>query len=143
MQPLSIACDADVHVRDAVEASLQISGDDIDNSGDEHAEFLHARSVGDQYEHRYRQMIRVLLVLDPLIGGDEGVELTPCRSSQQVAVLAACPTHPLDGMHLERIREESAKLSRNGLVKQQLHWNARQVPSWPVRALRLPGSATP
>ena len=88
-------------------------------------------------------MIRVLLVLDPAIGGDECIESMRRRASEQIAVRAACPAHPLGGAHLERIGEESAKLSRKGLVKQQPHRNPRQVPPWPVRALRLPGSATP
>ena len=68
------------------------------------------------------------------------LEVGHCFTSTLGYPNSTCPTHPLDGMHLERIREEPAKLSRNGPVKQQFHGDSRQVSPWFVRALRLPGS---
>ena len=96
---------------------MQIPGDDIDDSGDEEEEFLYARPGGDQHEDSGRQSVRVLLVLDTLIGGDECVESMRCRPLEDIAVLASGPTHLLYGAPLECLGEASPKLSRNRLVK--------------------------
>ena len=40
---------------------------------------------------------------------------------EQVAILAARPTHPLGHLYLDTIGKVHTKLPGNGLVKQQLH----------------------
>ena len=73
--------------------------------------------MGEHHYDGYRQSIRVLLVLNALVGGDERIETMSGRQSHKIAVLAAGPTHALDRADFEVVGEVSPKLSGKGLVK--------------------------
>ena len=73
--------------------------------------------MGDHHYDGYRQSFQVLLVLNALVGGDQRIETIASRQSQQIAVLAARPTHALDRADLELVGKVFNKLSGKGLVK--------------------------
>ena len=72
-----------------------------------------------QDDYGYRQRRKILLILEILVDGHEGVEVLR-RQRQQFAVLDTTPA-PLDhGLHIV-VRQGPAKATLNRLVKQQAH----------------------
>lgn len=93
-------------------------------------------------DDRNRKFGDALLMREPLIDRNEGVEFIICGEVEQLPIPAACPTHLLDRAGSERVWEGRRQPYWRGIVKQHSHQAPRPV-SLHGRSPRPPALSIP
>lgn len=90
-------------------------------SRDEWAKVVYLVCLGPEHDHGQRKVGEVLLVLDPLIQSEEGIEIIYRCLGKEIAVFQRGPAKVSDREYLVHRQQKRPKLVRKILIEQYFH----------------------